>query len=182
MILVSLSAFVERLLPVRMRSAVFASIIALLTFVGTASTASSAAYWTKAAELQARFLVDVRRDLRAIPSGSTVIIDGICPYEGPAIVLEDGWAASGLMTHALGRKITADTVSPRMRLTEQGLATSIYNFRFVYAFGAALFVYDARRHSVTPLTEGFAAKNYFRSPERPPLRCPPGYVGQGVLL
>lgn len=182
MIIVSLIAFVERLLPMRIRSAAFASIIAVLTFVGTASTASSAAYWTKAAELQARFLVDVRRDLRAIPLGSTVIIDGICPYEGPSIVLEDGWAASGLMTHALGRRITADTVSPRMRLTQQGVATSIYNFRFAYPFGAALFVYDVRRHSVAPLSDPAAAISYFRSPNRWPLRCPSGYVGQGVLL
>jgi len=178
MIIVGLLAY----LAAHLASPVFPAVVAAVAFVGIVQTTRTAAYWTRGAQLQEALLADARGDLHALPAGSTVIFDGICPYQGPAVVLEEGWAASAALSHTLGRQVNADTVSDRMRLTPRGVATSIYNFNFFYPFGPGLFVYEPRGRRLVPLPDIQSAVRYFRSPGRRPMRCPRGYVGQGVLI
>jgi hypothetical protein len=67
-----------------------------------------------------------------------------------------------------------------MAITRAGLTTWIYGDRYLYPYGPRLYVYDPERHFVTPLPDLATAVRYFGS--RKERECPPGYVGQGVLI
>ena len=182
MILVAFIACMAGVLPDHLRLPSFAFVIAFVVFVGTAQIARAASYWVDAAVAQKRFLSTARADLYRLPTGSIVIVDGLCPYDGPAIVLEAYWDTGGALSHALGRDVRADVVSPRMFLREKGFATSIYGFRSFYPYSPGLYVYDPRVRRVTGLPDAASARRYFQHSARRPLRCPEGYVGQGVLI
>jgi hypothetical protein len=117
--------------------------------------------------------------VRGVPPGSTVILDGICPYNGPAILFEGPWDVGGALTLALRRPVTGDVVSPRMTMESRGLATSIYKEPSFYRYGPNLFVYDARRRLLTRLSDARSAVTYFSS--RRPVSCP-GYVARGAAV
>lgn len=156
---------------------VFASLVALASAAALARLAAIEAYWAHAPALQADLLRAARSDLRQLPTGSTVILDGVCPYHGPAIVFETYWDIGGALNLVLDRPISADVVSPRMQVTPTGLKTSIYKQPAFYAFGPRLFAYNPAAHRLFALTDAAAADRYFRW--RTPLRCQ-GFVARGV--
>lgn len=179
MILAGLAALVASAAPERLRTIVLASMISTVAAGAVVRLALIERYWAQAPDLQRQVIDAARRDLAALPEGSTVILDGVCPYHGPAIVFETSWDVAGALSVALNRKIDGDAVSPRMTLTKSGLDTGIYLDRKHYPFGPKLFAYDPGRHLVVALTDVATTRRYFA---RPSPRCPKGYVGQGVLV
>ena len=165
-------------LAVGRRPELFAATIGLVATLGMLRLAQIERYWAEAPALQRRVLAAASRDLRLVPPGSTVILDGVCPYHGPAVVFEAGWDVAGALTLALGRPVSGDTVSERMRVTPGGLATSIYKEPSLYPYGPRLFVYDPGRHSIWRLGDAQAAARYFS--RRGAGHCPAGYVARGV--
>jgi hypothetical protein len=161
------------------RRTIFAALVALITAAAFARLSTIENYWAEAPALQHRILNAARTDLRDIPANSTVILDGVCPYHGPAIVFES-WDAGGALTLALGRAINADLVSPRMGLTPKGLSTSIYKMPDFYPYSDRLYVYQPFQHRLIRLASDSAAKAYFTS--RKPTLCPTGYVARGVAV
>jgi hypothetical protein len=176
MILAGLVALVASVAGVRRRRA-FSILIAAISAVAFARVAAIERYWAEAPALQQRVLAAAQVDLRALPAKSTVILDGVCPYHGPAVVFEEAWDWGGALTLALGRTMRGDTVSPRMSVTPGGLATSIYKQPSFYHYGPRLYVYDPTRHLLVQLGSGRSALDYFRN--RPPSACR-GYVARGI--
>lgn len=134
-------------------------------------------YWAEAPILQNRVLAAARRDLQNVPADSTVILDGVCPYHGPAVVFETSWDVGGALTLALNRPIRGDAVSPRMSVTSNGLQTSIYKAPSFYPFGSELFVYNPSTHQLVQLTDPETTARYFA--HRAPMRCS-GLVARGA--
>jgi hypothetical protein len=182
MILAAALFVAARKVPPRLRSTVLASSLALVSVLAVVRSMQVERYWADAPRLQDQLLEAAQRDLAHVPAGSTVIIDGVCPYHGPAIVFETYWGTSGALSLALDRPVTADVVSQRMKLTATGLETEIYGEVDHYRFGPTLFVYSPRQHRVVRLDTAKTARAYFSRPSRQPMRCPVGYVGQGVLV
>lgn len=157
----------------------FGAAIGLVALLGAGRVAEVAGFWVDAARVQERTLAVAARDLRAVPAGSTVILDGVCPYRGPGVVFETWWDVGGALSLALGRAVRGDAVSPRMALAPSGLRTSIYGAPRLYPYGPSLFVYNPDLHLVAPLPDLATARSYFGRTDRRPGPCPVGYVGRG---
>ena len=71
-----------------------------------------------------------------MPSGTTLILDGVCPFSGPAVVFETDWDLRGALQAMHGDKtILADVVGPYMRVTDEGSVTSAYGYETFYRYG-----------------------------------------------
>lgn len=171
--------FTAILSVISIRRTMFAALVALITAAAFARLSTIENYWAEAPALQQRVLTAAQTDLRDVPANSTVILDGVCPYHGPAIVFES-WDAGGALTLALGRPINADLVSSRMSLTPKGLSTSIYKMPDFYPYSDRLYVYQPYQHRLVHLDSAAAAKAYFTTREA--TLCPPGYVARGVAV
>jgi len=182
LILVALLEFALRAAPPSFRKSLFGLLIALLAASAVGRLELIERFWAEAPELQKRVLHAAKRDLAQLPAGSTVILDGVCPYHGPAIVFENKGDISAALSMTLDRKVGGDTVSPRMFGTDSGLDSEIYGEWAHYPYGPKLFVYNPLQHLVVPLTDAVAATRYFSRAHRQPMRCPIGYVGQEVLV
>jgi hypothetical protein len=178
MILTAVIAFAAGAGGERHHRRVFSIMIAAISALAFLRLATIERYWAEAPALQEQVLAAARADLRGLPAQSTVILDGVCPYYGPAVVFEEAWDFGGALTLALGRPMRGDTVSPRMSVTPAGLATSIYKQASLYPYGPQLYVYNPVRHVLAPLTDSRAAARYFTT--RQPTRCPRGFVARGV--
>ena len=157
-------------------------VVALVVFLGVGAVGRVMAYWAQVPARQLAVLRAAQLDLRSIPSGSTVILDGVCPYHGPAIVFETYWDVGGALSLALRRKITGEAVSPRLSLTPAGLQTSIYGEAASYRYGPTLYAYNPNLRMVAPLADEAAAHRYFSRLDRWRAPCPASYVGHGVLI
>jgi hypothetical protein len=177
MILVSLVAFAGNLLPRQLRDSAFAAVIAIVAVAAFARLAAIERYWAEAPALQERVRSAARADLSNVPAGSTVILDGVCPYHGPAVVFEAGWDVGGALSLALSRQIAGEAVSPRMHARASGLEASIYRERSFYPYGPRLFVYNPVSHLLLRLDDAATATQYFSTRRAAP--CP-GFVARGA--
>ncbi len=177
MILVALISLGANALPPRRGGMVFCAAVAVVSASAFVRLSSIEHYWAEAPVLQQRVLTAARADLRSVPRNSTVILDGVCPYFGPAVVFETSWDVGGALTLALDRPLAGDTVSPRMSLTARGLQTSMYREPGFYPYGPALYVYNASKHQLVQLTDAETAVRYFA--DRPPMTCD-GLVARGA--
>lgn len=178
MIFVALVGMIASAAAAPRQRAVFALLIAAAAVPAFVRLVEIESYWTQAPALQRQVLDAARSDLRAIPAGSTIILDGVCPYHGPAIVFETWWDVGGALTLTLGRPVSGDVVSSRLSVTPAGLQTSIYEEPTLHPYSPELYIYDPRQHRVFPVPNPAAAHRYFE--QRKPMRCPHGYVGRGV--
>lgn len=161
---------------------IFPLVIAFVAFSAVLRLSQVEGYWSEAPAIQRQILAQAKLDLSSVPSGSTVMLDGVCPYHGPAVVFETSWDVAGALSLALGRELMGDAVSPRMSVTSLGLRTSMYEQEAFYPYGTGLYAYNPHLRVVAPLTNAHQAQAYFRRPGRWPTPCPRAYVGHGVLI
>lgn len=163
--------------PHRYRPLAFAASVALISAAALVRIAQIENYWAEAPALQQRVLAAARADLQPVPSNSTIILDGVCPYHGPAVIFEADWDIGGALTLAVGRPLRGDAVSTRMSVTARGLRTSIYKQPSFYPFGPDLYVYNPVKHQLARLDNLAAASSYFQNRRERPCA---GYVARGV--
>jgi hypothetical protein len=118
-----------------------------------------------------------------LPPETTLILDGICPYVGPAIVFDASWDLAGALRIMYGDDtIRADVVTPNLRVEETGLKVSTYGVVTEYPY-RRLLVYHAglRRHFA--FDDADAARRYFQihNPTQNS-HCPSGREGHGVRI
>jgi hypothetical protein len=179
MLAVAIFEFAARIAGARRRSALFSALLIFTLVAAAARTEQIERYWAEAPNLQQQVLETAAVDLKRVPAGATVILDGVCPYHGPAIVFETYWDVGGALSLALGRPVTGDTVSPRMSAAPMGLTTSIYEERQFYPFAPTLFIYNPRLHTLASLPDLASARGYFAQSARQ-FHCPEGFAGHGV--
>ena len=155
--------------------------LCMLVALGVARTAEIGGYWGEASRAQDNILSAARSDLKALPAGATVILDGVCPYQGPGVVFETHWDTAFALGLAAGKDLRGDVAGERMRLTPTGLETSIYGKPAHYAYGPSLFAYDPNLPSLVRLPNAATARDYFRATAKR-RQCPRSYVGHGVLI
>ena len=135
-------------------------------------------------EKQQVVLADIKREFPTLDAGTRFILDGVCPYVGPAVVFESSWDLQGAL-RLLYRDdtISANVVKPGLALNERGLTSSIYGFQDHYSYGEGLLVYHFDRKMVYPLTDLEDACQYFQTVNLGPgTACPPGEPGYGVAV
>ncbi len=182
LVLVGASGWVSSKQRERLRGAVFALSIAALCLSGFVINTGISGYWIAAWPLQRDVLEDVRRALPDIPSGTTLLLTGVCPYAGPAVVFESPWDLSGALRvlyrdSTLRADVLVDFPADRFRIADDGLWTNLYGRAYFYRYGGDLLLFDRHRGMVVPLTDSGVAHAHLVAP----LECGEGIEGRGTL-
>ena len=185
-ILVAIAALVSSLVKsAPTRAHVFSLAIALICAANSLVVSGLGFYWDDAATRQAAIIRSVAGNVRSLPSGSVLLLDGFCRFSGPAVVFETDGDTTGAVQVALNNpSITSEVVSPNMSFNPTSIDTIIYGRPEAhYGYGNRLFVYDVRRTTLVPLSSRQAAANYLRTFNPTGDRgCPPGHEGDGVKI
>jgi len=162
----------------------FCGLIALLCASNIIVNATIASFWVRAYKREQTVLHAIYQSFPQLGPGSIVLLDGVCPYDGPAIVFEsyyDLWGA--LASHYHDLTLRADVVTSRTKLGTAGISTFLYNRWIDYPYGENTFVYRFDHRMVYPIPNAQAAHRYFET-----IRsnwdnyCPPGALGMGSQI
>jgi hypothetical protein len=162
----------------------FAAVLAVWVAAGALVTGTLATFWTRAWRQQRLVLDDVRARFPTLRPGSTLLLDGVCRYVGPAPVFEANWDLAGaLQLFYRDPTIKADVVNPTLEVREDGIHTFEYDVASRYPYGPDVFVYHFGRREVRALPDAGAARRYFAevNPDRNG-GCAPGWGGWGEVL
>ena len=162
------------------RRAVGASALALVGLLFTSASTRISEHWARAYERQQAVIAQIRHDLSWIRPGSIVLLDGVCPYDGPGIVFETDWDVLSALSLALDRPLSGNLITPSIRFGRRGAVATLYSFTFPYPYGPNTYAYDARTRSVARLGDFREAGRYLA--QREPLACPRGFASHGVPI
>jgi hypothetical protein len=166
-----------RLVPVA-----FAFLVTVIVTCGFVIVNVVADRWIAAYELERNILEGIRQRFSPMPPNSTLFLDGVCPYLGPAVVFESNWDLAGaLQTMYRDRTLSADVVTPRLVVSDEGITTTIYQQPTTHPYSSRTFVYDAANGVAQPLPDAATARVYFDKSTRGQ-SCPPSHEGVGVRL
>ena len=164
----------------RARSLTFAGLVAVYAGGGFLCVNAIANYWIEADGAERRILGDIRQRFPTLAPESALILDGVCPYIGPAIVFEADWDLAGALQVMYGDStLKANVLTPRFRLEADALSFSIYGQWTKYPYSSRLLVYTPRTGELHPITDRKAAEAYFGK-ALAAWSCPPGHEGIGV--
>ncbi len=142
-----------------------------------------ATFWIEASKQGQAVLREVYETFPKLPKGITFLLDGVCPYHGPAPVFEAEWDLKGaLQTHYHDPTINADIVTPRLKITDKAIQTQIYTFPAYYPYDN-LFIYNFDEKSIHSIPDASAAHAYFQK-YNPDYNngCPEYEAGEGVAI
>lgn len=142
-----------------------------------------ASYWGTAYAQSQSALSEIRQNFPSPEKNSIIILDGVCPYSGPAPVFESEWDLKGAL-QAIYRDptIRADIVTPRLKVKTEGIETQIYTFKALYEY-KNLFIYNFKTKSVYPISSADEANSYFQKYNSDFNNgCPPARAGNGVSV
>lgn len=162
----------------------FAVLFAAWAAAGALATATLATFWTRAWRQERLVLDDVRQRFPTLERGSTLLLDGVCRYVGPAPVFEAAWDLAGaLQLYYRDPTLLADVVNPTLEVREDAIHTFEYDYESRYPYGPNVSVYHYGRREVRTLPDAGAARRYFAevNPDRNG-GCAPGWGGWGEVL
>jgi len=176
-------ALAAALLPSRWRARAFSGAVGVGVCAAFLITMTLEKFWVTAYAKERDILAGVEQTLPTLAPTTTLLLDGFCPYVGPAIVFEAPWDLKGaLWVLYRDTTIRADVVTPNLRVEPDAIVTRIYGEDTRYPY-QGLIVYDARARSTHPLADAATARAYFAQ-HNPDLSsgCPPGRPGHGVQV
>jgi hypothetical protein len=177
-LLVGASGWVTARLPIRAKRWAFAAMISILCVSGFVINTAISTYWVAAWPRQLQVLADLRRALPQLPSGTTVILDGVCPYIGPAIVFESPWDLQGaLQTVYRDPSLRADVATGHFSVGADGLSTQIYDMSMSYEYGPDLVLFNHQQQKTVWLTDAETARTHFATRTA----CPESSPGRGTV-
>jgi hypothetical protein len=179
MVIAGLFSVIAGGFPSRARSSAFAALLGGYAGGGFFVIATLSSFWIDTYAIELNVENDLVRHVGRLPSGTTLLLAGICSYNGPGIVFESDWDLSGaLRLHYGDRTLSADVLRPGYyRVTDDGIATILYEGEDDYDFSPSLLLYDARRKTTRALTDKATALEALRG-GTVDAQCPPG--GEGV--
>lgn len=142
----------------RYRSLVFSFLVSAFSFCGCFVTNGIASYWVIASRQQHAVLDAIRLQITHLEPGTTLLLDGICPYIGPAPVFESNLDFTGALTVLYpDRFLKGDVLKNHTRFSSAGVRTAWY-WPNTYAYGEKLLVYDYANKEVYPLPNSSARR------------------------
>jgi len=183
LVFVGLAGSLVDWLPISWRARCFAGLVGFAAAAAFVTNAVLVNTWVVAYAREQQVLESIRGAFPTLPADSTLILDGVCRYVGPAIVFESSWDLQGAL-RLLYRDGTlrANVVSPDLRVEPDGLHAVIYGEDSRYPYDR-LIIFNARRTAAFPIADEAAARAYFErvTPDRSN-GCPPGRAGHGVRV
>ncbi len=182
LVFTGVAGWVSALLPrAWLRRTTFSLLVALVCLSGFMINNTLASFWTAAYREEQAIGEDIGRQFSSLPAGTSLVLDGVCPYVGPAIVFEANWDLTGLLQIIFrDSTLRANVVSPRVGINKEGLTTTLYGRESVYRFNNLL-IYNYERKIVYWVKDAQAAARYFQRYNPDYGRsCPPSLEGIGV--
>jgi hypothetical protein len=157
------------------RSTIFSLGIAGLASAGALITSTIAGYWESAYSRQQQVMAQLRSALPPDPSGSTVLLDGVCPEIGPGVVYYGTYDfEAALQTRYRDRSIRGTLLTDDVRATRAGVdigTTWLRTERRLFRYGQEMLAFDSVRDSLRPILDRQGALDYLG--ETPRIHCPP---------
>jgi hypothetical protein len=132
-------------------AAAFSLIVALWAAAGTSAVATLAEQWGRAWARQQQIIEGLEQSLPKLPRDSAVILAGVCPYEGSAIVFESNWDLAGALEIAYEDPTVKADVATRsgLQVGDEEIRTVIYGSNeALYPYDPNLIVYNHRTGDV----------------------------------
>jgi hypothetical protein len=146
----------------------FCFMIATLCACGFIIINTIATFWITAHRQQQIIVADIQKRFPTL-AATTLILDGVCPDIGPAVVFKSHYDLSGALTMIYrDPTLRADVVTPYFRIEEEGISLR----RRFYPFEENLLIYNFRRKTSYTITDGQAAQRYLQTVDGG-YRCPP---------
>jgi hypothetical protein len=174
-----------RLSADRLQRAAFVSLVGLLAGSCTLLTNTVAGFWVRSVEQQEDVIQSIRQRFPTLPPGSALLLDGLCPFHGPAPVFATGWDVTGMLHLTYGDlTLKGDVVKPNTEATPAGLRTMLFDDVInVYPYDDDLIVFHLLTGEAVRLTSEEEARAYLEgvsAATRAP--CPPYTDGDGVPI
>jgi hypothetical protein len=176
-ILVGAIGWIAARLTERRGIALFSTSIGCIVATGVLIIATLGSFWTSAATEQHAIVSSLQRTAPSLPPSSTVVLDGVCPEIGPAVVFADQWDLRGALALAYhDPSIAADAATEGLRAGSRRLELEMTflggQSTRTHAYGPHLFIYDFPRRTLHVLRDRSDAARYVAS-ERPSFNCLP---------
>jgi hypothetical protein len=167
----------------RLRAAAFAGGVAAAAGVCILIVGTIGLFWAEAYRQEQHVLDEIRSAFPHLPPETTLILDGVCPYVGPAIVFDASWDLAGALRIMYGDDtIRADIVTPNLRTEETGLKVPAYGVVTEYPYRRLLLYHVGLRRPFA-FDDADAARRYFQTHNpTQDSHCPPGREGHGVRI
>lgn len=165
------------------RKVIFCLLIALICMSGSLINNTIASLWVQAAREQQAVIATLQTKIPSLPNNSRLLLDGVCPYLGPAPIFEGpADISSALRLLYKNPTLDADVVKPRMKVEEKGIATRRYGNQIVYPYDQ-LMIYNPKLDNLMMLVDAETANLYFQkfNPDRSS-GCPGSYEGEGTPI
>jgi uncharacterized membrane protein YjfL (UPF0719 family) len=176
-VLVGWVGLLARQVEARRRLLVFASTLGCAVAVGVFVVDTLGSFWTSAAQRQRALVREVRGAVGPGPGSTMVILDGVCPEDGPAVVFADQYDLRGALRVAYhDPSLSADVATEGLRAEPRDLALEMTfldaKSTRTYPYRRTLLVYDAETRRLHRLRDRAEAEGYLAR-SRPVFSCPP---------
>jgi hypothetical protein len=120
----------------------------------------------------------MQANVSVLPSGSTLILDGVCLERGGAYLFTGKRdLASALWMAYRDQSLNATILASSPQIGEHGLSILTYKSNDFYRYGEDLLIYNFSEKQLYALTNATIARQYFEHtgfvPEQ---QCPPGFA------
>jgi hypothetical protein len=143
-------------------------------------------FWDQAYVRERAIVADLQRSVPTLAPGSALLLDGECPYIGPAVVFESDWDLQGvlrLLHH--DPSLRANVVTPRLEVHDDTVTTwlTVPSATTAYPYASGLVVYNRPQNLVVPIESAADMNEYLarHNPDRGD-GCPFGWSGNGVTI
>jgi hypothetical protein len=173
-----LAGWKSSLLPQRWVRTAFCIVISLLASSGFLIINTLASFWASAYQGQQHILNEIQENITALPSGSTLILDGACLERGGAYLFTGKRdLASALWIAYRDQSLNATILSNSPEVEEEGLFIQTYKSNDFYPYREELLIYNVSQKKVYTLSNVNMAKKYFENSGFVPEQdCPPGFA------
>jgi hypothetical protein len=183
LVLVAASGLLASAVLVRgLRRSVFSVLIALVCTAGVVIINCFATFWIAAADKQHSVFADLRGHVPSLTSGTVLILDGVCPFIGPAVVFDGADLSGALAALYQDATIRGDLVTPRLAVTDDGFDMDTYGYAQRYGYPDML-LYNMAQQRTYRFADADAARAYFAryNPDQTS-GCAGGVQGFGVSV
>lgn len=178
--------WIASLLPAeRARRVAFAGLTGILVASNVLIINAVADSWITADRQQREVIASIREKFPELPPGTTLLLDGVCPFAGPAMVFVTGWDVKAMLRLQYGdRSLEGDVIKPNTEVRADGIHTLFFDDVVnVYPYGDRLVAYHLGTGTASTLENVDLAHHYFEEvsgPFRAP--CPSHTDGDGAPI
>jgi len=160
---------------------VSAALCALLSGASTLVFFNVAEHWARAWEKEQDVLARIHNRFPNGFSGRTLLLDGVCQYDGPATIFEAAWDLEwALQARYRDSRIRADVVTEDLEVRTADLRTALYGEERLHPYGSVV-AYRPDVDVARMLDSAADAEEFFRRwDDDKSGGCLPGRIGHGA--